>query len=57
MDDAQLKQLAMPRETTTLSAQRASRANALAANGYTYAEIAKQLGVSSTTINRYINQG
>lgn len=56
MDSDQLKSLATPRPTTTLSKARADRAAAMIANGHTYAEVAKQLGVSTSTINRYVKE-
>lgn len=53
-DIDQVKELAMPRAQTGLSPAAVSRAKAMAAMGYTQAEIAQQLGVSASTINKAI---
>lgn len=47
-----VKQLATPRSTTGMSSTKLARARAMASNGYTQAEIAEQLGVSVSTINK-----
>ena len=47
-----LKQLAMPREFKGISPGKVSKAKALEANGYTIAEIADSLGVSTSTIQK-----
>ena len=47
-----LKQLAMPREFKGISPGKVSKAKALEANGYTLAEIADSLGVSTSTIQK-----
>lgn len=47
-----LKQLAMPREFKGMSPGKVSKAKALEANGYTLAEIADSLGVSTSTIQK-----
>ena len=51
-----LKQLAMPRDSKLMSTGKVAKAKALAANGYTLAEIADQLGVSVSTINKVLNE-
>lgn len=55
MNDDELKELATPRAKNTITGNRLSKAKQLHANGYTYAEIASLLGVSSTTVSKAIN--
>lgn len=55
MDSEALKQLATPRTKTTISSSKASKAKAMASNGYTQAEIAQALGVSTSTVSDIIN--
>lgn len=55
VDDKRLKELAMPKHTTTLSPRKISRAKAMSQSGYTTAEIADTLGVSVSTISRYLS--
>lgn len=50
-----LKQLAMPRDHPTLSAAKQTRAKSMYARGYTMAEIADALGVSSSTVSDIVN--
>lgn len=47
-----LKQLAMPREFKGMSPGKVSKAKALESNGYTLAEIADSLGVSTSTVQK-----
>lgn len=54
-DEDDVKQRATPKTVSTLSTAQAKRAKSLAANGYTYAEIAKTLGKSTSTISTYLN--
>jgi DNA-binding CsgD family transcriptional regulator len=49
-----LRERATPRATTTLSPSKISRAKALSASNYTLAEIAKKLGVSTSTVSKYL---
>lgn len=49
-----LKQLAMPRSYQGMSPGKQAKAKALLANGYTLAEVADQLGVSTSTIQRVV---
>lgn len=51
-----LKQLAMPRESKLMSQGKIAKAKALEANGYTLAEIADNLGVSVSTVNKVLNE-
>ena len=52
MDDGQLKSLATPRANKQMTDARKSKAKALLANGYTIAQVAEALGVSSSTIGK-----
>nr|DAQ22339.1 MAG TPA: RNA dependent RNA polymerase [Caudoviricetes sp.] len=52
MDDSQLKSLATPRANKQMTDGRKSKAKALLANGYTIAQVAEALGVSSSTIGK-----
>lgn len=49
----QIKKYSMPRQNK-LSTAKVARAKSLIANGYTYAEVARQLGVSDTTIRNEV---
>lgn len=53
-DSSILKQFAMPRSTTTLSTAKISRIKNMANRGYTTNEIAQALGVSSSTVIKYM---
>lgn len=48
-----VKKLATPRAANELSVAKQNRIKSLEASGYTTAEIAKQLGISSSTVNKY----
>lgn len=50
-----LKQLAMPRNTKGMSAAKQARAKSMAARGYTLAEIADALGVSTSTVQSVLD--
>ena len=54
-DTKELKQRATPKSTTTLSAAKQGKIKAMMASGHTNAEIAEALGVSTTTISKYMN--
>lgn len=49
-----LKQRAMPRTTTVLSAAKIQKISSMSSSGYTTAEIAEALGVSSSTVSKYL---
>lgn len=49
-----LRQRATPRQTTTLSTAKVNRIKALSASNYTLEEIAKKLGVSTSTVSSYL---
>ena len=53
-DTEKVTQLAMPRASTTLSTAKQGTINSMRASGYTIAEIADRLGVSTTTVSKYI---
>lgn len=53
MDD--VRQRAMPKTTGQLSQAKVNRMEAMRASGFTVSEIADALGVSSSTITRYMN--
>lgn len=44
-----------PRASTALSTAKQNRIAALSASGYSTSEIAEALGVSSTTVSKYLN--
>lgn len=52
-DADDLRQRSLPKSTTTLSTAKANRIASMKASGYTTAEIAKQLGVSTSTVHKY----
>ena len=49
-----LRQRATPRDTKTISTAKANRIKSLSATGNTIAEIATQLGLSTTTVRKYL---
>lgn len=53
-DADKLKERAMPRITNTLSVTKQNKAKAMQNSGYTYAEIAESLGVSPSTVSKYL---
>ena len=54
-DMDKVKQLATPKSSNKVSTQTISRIKALKANGYTNAEIANKLGISTSTVIKNIN--
>lgn len=50
-----VKQRALPRTTTQLSTARVNKIKAMVASGYTNAEIAEALSVSTSTVSQYTN--
>lgn len=54
-DTSLIRQRATPRATTQLSTAKQSRINALRNSGYTTAEIADALGISASTVSKYLN--
>lgn len=55
VDIDDLRQRATPRTTTSLSTAKVNRISAMNASGYSTAEIAEALGVSTTTVSNYLN--
>lgn len=51
-----LRELAMPKNTVGLTTGQISRIKAFAKSGYTTDEIAKALGVSTSTVHKYLNE-
>lgn len=49
-----LRERATPRQTTTLSDARIGKIKAMAASDYTIAEIANNLGISTSTVSKYL---
>lgn len=54
-DQDLLRQRAMPKTTTQLSTAKINKLNAMKASGSTIAEIANALGVSTSTVSKYLN--
>ncbi len=54
VDSDNLKQYATPRSTTQLSNAKISKINAMKNSGYSTSEIAEALGVSSSTVSKYL---
>ena len=50
-----LRQYAMPRASTALSSSKVAKINAMRISGYTTAEIAEAIGVSTSTVQKYIS--
>ena len=55
IDDDRLKQLANPRATNELSSAVISRIQTVNSHGYTNAQIAQNLGISPSTVVKYLN--
>lgn len=53
-DIDQVRSYATPRTTTTLSSGKQARINAMRASGYTNAQIATALGISASTVSKYV---
>lgn len=54
-DTDNLRSRATPRTNTSLSTAKVNKIKAMQASGYTYAEIAEAIGVSSSTISKYLS--
>nr|DAU70715.1 MAG TPA: RNA dependent RNA polymerase [Caudoviricetes sp.] len=50
-----LRQRAMPRSTTTLSMAKQNKIASMNASGYSTSEIAEALGISTSTVHKYLN--
>jgi len=55
VDIDDLRQRATPRTTTSLSTAKINRISSMNTSGYSTAEIAKALGISTTTVSNYLN--
>ena len=55
-DIDELRERAMPKRTSTLSVAQKNRIKALSASNYTLAEIAKKIGVSTSTVSKYLKE-
>ena len=55
-DTDAIRERATPRLKTTLSEAKINRISALSESGYTTYEIAKALGVSSSTVSKYLSK-
>jgi DNA-binding transcriptional regulator YiaG len=53
-DVDKLRERAMPRATTTLSTAKVNRIKAMSNSNYSLTEIAKALGVSTSTVSNYL---
>lgn len=56
-DTDKVRQLAMPKATTTLPTAKVSRIQQMSAKGATNAQIAEALGISTSTVSKYLNGG
>lgn len=54
-DNEELRKRATPRTSNTLSQAKINKISAMASSGYTNAEIAAAIGVSSATVTKYLN--
>lgn len=54
-DPDAIKQRAMPRTTSSLSVAQTGKLKAMKNSGYTIAQIAEALGVSTSTVSKYLN--
>ena len=55
MDDAQIKEMSMPKTQKGLSNAKIAKIQQMRASGYTISDIADDLGVSTSTITKYLN--
>lgn len=55
-DNGKLRERATPRATTTMSTAKINKMKAYQNSGYTLAEIAEQMGVSTSTVSKYLNE-
>lgn len=55
-DSDSVKQKALPKTTTELSSSNINRIKSLSTKGYTISEIAERLGVSTSTVSKYIER-
>lgn len=55
-DADKIKQRALPKTTTVLTSAKQNKIKSMSNMGYTYAEIAKSLGISTSTVSKYLNE-
>ncbi len=55
VDIDEIRQRATPRTTTSLSTAKVQKITSMKASGYSTAEIANSLGISSSTVSKYLN--
>ena len=55
VDIDDLRQRATPRASTELSTAKVNKITSMNASGYSTAEIAEALGVSTSTVSKYLN--
>ena len=55
-DPDKIKERALPKTTTQLSSAQTTKMKAMKASGYTIAEIAESLGVSTSTVSKHLNK-
>ena len=55
-DPDKIKERALPKTTTQLSSAQTTKMKAMKVSGYTIAEIAESLGVSTSTVSKYLNK-
>ena len=55
-DPDAIRERAMPRTTTTLTTAKQTKLQAMRNSGYTIAQIAEALGVSTSTVSKYLNK-
>ena len=53
-DTDKIKQRAMPRQSNTLSPAKINKITSMRNSGYTTSQIAEALGISSSTVNKYV---
>ena len=56
-DMDKIREYAMPKTATALSTAKVSRIQTMSAKGATNAQIAEALGISSSTVAKYLNGG
>lgn len=54
-DIDKIRERATPRSTTSISTAKANKISAMKASGHTTAEIAQALGISTSTVSKYLN--
>ena len=55
-DPDDIKKLATPKNTKGINKAQLARAKRMVKAGYTQAEVAKQLGISASTLSKYMSE-